>query len=236
MAQRRMFHADVVESDRFLDLPPGAQMLYFHLGMQADDDGFVNGPKQICRKLRRPPRELQALIHDGFLLSIDGIVVLKHFRIANNLKSDRIKPFMYPDVAKQLYIGPSKEYFLEPQPNYENLFLLRQSQMDSKRNPRREENKGEENNSEENSSEEESAEQWPVDSPDSLRIMGGTVGQGVILLSQTQTESLLDILGLDGFDHYVKKLADYIIKSGAKVGSHYKTILKWYREDQEVRT
>ena len=39
MADRRMFHRLVVESDRFLDLPVGAQLLYFHLGMQADDDG-----------------------------------------------------------------------------------------------------------------------------------------------------------------------------------------------------
>ena len=39
MAERRMFHRLVVESDKFLDLPIGAQALYFHLGMQADDDG-----------------------------------------------------------------------------------------------------------------------------------------------------------------------------------------------------
>ena len=45
MAQRRMFHTDVVESDKFLDLSAGAQLLYFHLGMQADDDGFLIGPR-----------------------------------------------------------------------------------------------------------------------------------------------------------------------------------------------
>ena len=39
MADRRMFHRLVIESDKFLDLPIGAQALYFHLGMQADDDG-----------------------------------------------------------------------------------------------------------------------------------------------------------------------------------------------------
>ena len=39
MAERRMFHRLVVESDKFLDLSIGAQALYFHLGMQADDDG-----------------------------------------------------------------------------------------------------------------------------------------------------------------------------------------------------
>ncbi len=39
MAERRMFHTAVVESDAFLDLPVGVQALYFHLCMQADDDG-----------------------------------------------------------------------------------------------------------------------------------------------------------------------------------------------------
>ncbi len=60
MAERRMFHSSVVESDAFLDLPAGAQALYFHMGMHADDDGFVNCPKQILRKLRRPQKDLQA--------------------------------------------------------------------------------------------------------------------------------------------------------------------------------
>jgi len=236
MAQRRMFHTDIVESDQFLDLPPGAQSLYFHLGMQADDDGFINGPKQICRKLRRPPRDLKALIDAGFLLNFDGIVVIKHFRIANRLKSDRIKPFIYPDIAKQLYIGPSKEYFLEPQQNYENLYLLREFQMDSKWTPRREENSQEENNLEENNLTEESVSPWPEEAPDALQVMGGSLGQGVILLSPNQTESLLDILGLDGFDYYVKKLSNYIINTGAKVNNHYKTILRWFEEDQGVKT
>jgi len=236
MAQRRRFHTDIVESDQCLDLPPGAQSLYFHLGMQADDDGFINGPKQICRKLRRPPRDLKALIDAGFLLNFDGIVVIKHFRIANRLKSDRIKPFIYPDIAKQLYIGPSKEYFLEPQQNYENLYLLREFQMDSKWTPRREENSQEENNLEENNLTEESVSPWPEEAPDALQVMGGSLGQGVILLSPNQTESLLDILGLDGFDYYVKKLSNYIINTGAKVNNHYKTILRWFEEDQGVKT
>lgn len=41
MARRRMFSLDVVDTDRFLDMPSSTQALYFHLGMRADDDGFV---------------------------------------------------------------------------------------------------------------------------------------------------------------------------------------------------
>ena len=47
MAKRRMFSLDVVDTDSFLDLPASSQSLYFHLGMRADDDGFVSSPKRI---------------------------------------------------------------------------------------------------------------------------------------------------------------------------------------------
>lgn len=39
--RRRMFTDDIVSSGRFLRLSVGAQALYFHLGMNTDDDGIV---------------------------------------------------------------------------------------------------------------------------------------------------------------------------------------------------
>ena len=41
MAKKRMFSGEVVRSDTFLDLPQSSQLLYFHVGMIADDDGIV---------------------------------------------------------------------------------------------------------------------------------------------------------------------------------------------------
>lgn len=52
MANRRMFSLDVVDTDRFLDMSASAQALYFHLGMRADDDGFVSSPRKIARKYK----------------------------------------------------------------------------------------------------------------------------------------------------------------------------------------
>ena len=49
MAERRMFAKKITESDAFLDMPSSTQMLYFHLSMNADDDGFVNNPKKILK-------------------------------------------------------------------------------------------------------------------------------------------------------------------------------------------
>ena len=239
MAQRRMFHTDVVESDRFLDLSAGAQLLYFHLGMQADDDGFVIGPKQICRKLRRPTKDLDALIAAGFLLNFDGIMVIKHFRVANNLKSDRIRPFMYPEIAKQLFIAHSKEYFLEPQPKSENLYDQRWNYLDSKKSPRREENRREENSLEENNQEEKnleesSREECPREASDQLKLMGGTLGKGVLLLNDGQINNLLERIGIDAFNYYTEKLSKLLTEGKVKSKNHYATIMKWYLEDSEV--
>ncbi len=45
MANRRMFSLDAVGTDNFMEMPLFAQALYFHLGMRADDDGFISSPK-----------------------------------------------------------------------------------------------------------------------------------------------------------------------------------------------
>ena len=49
MARRRMFSLDIVDSDQFTDLPPMARLLYYELGVRADDDGFVGNPRKITR-------------------------------------------------------------------------------------------------------------------------------------------------------------------------------------------
>ena len=50
MANRRMFSLDVVDTDKFLEMPVTSQALYFHMGMRADDDGFLANPKKIMRR------------------------------------------------------------------------------------------------------------------------------------------------------------------------------------------
>lgn len=68
-----------------------------------------------------------------------------------------------------------------------------------------------------------------------VEIVGGKLGKGVVFLSDEQIEALLDTLGIEVFDYYVDKLSSFIIKNDAKVQNHYETILKWWKEDSEVR-
>ena len=64
--------------------------------------------------------------------------------------------------------------------------------------------------------------------------LGGELGKGVVFLSDEQVEDLLDKMGLDSFDHYVDKLSSFILNKGARVKSHYETILRWWREDSKL--
>ena len=68
-----------------------------------------------------------------------------------------------------------------------------------------------------------------------VRAVGGTLGKGVVFMSDEQVADLLDRMGIEAFDHYVDKLSDFIVKNGARVKSHYETILKWWREDSAIQ-
>lgn len=133
MAERRMFHTSVVESDTFLELPMGAQALYFHLGMLADNDGFCNNAKQVLRKLRRPTKELQLLVQTGYLLVCENIYVITHWLRANTLKTDRLTPLNYPLIAQRIFITPTKEYTMNPQHKFVSLYDFRDQKMSPNR-------------------------------------------------------------------------------------------------------
>jgi hypothetical protein len=69
---------------------------------------------------------------------------------------------------------------------------------------------------------------------DKLKCIGGTLGKGVVYLTQRQFDSLIEKLGLDAFERYLPRLADFIIDKKAHVKSHYDTILKWYEDDTKM--
>lgn len=65
--------------------------------------------------------------------------------------------------------------------------------------------------------------------------MGGTLGKGVLLLSEEQQDHLLDIMPINVYDYYCDKLSTWIVKKKRKVTDHYNLILKWYREDYPAK-
>lgn len=96
MANRRMFSLDVVDTDAFLDLPISSQALYFHLGMRADDDGFVSSPRRLTAMIGANQDDLKLLAAKGFVITLEsGIVVIRHWKQNNYIQKDRYKCTIY---------------------------------------------------------------------------------------------------------------------------------------------
>lgn len=113
MAQKRMFSLAVVNTDRFLDMPPSAQALYFHLGLHADDDGFVAAPKLIMRSVSGCEDDLKLLIVKGYLIPFNsGVCVITDWKINNYIRSDRYTQTIYATERAQLSILESGAYCL----------------------------------------------------------------------------------------------------------------------------
>lgn len=111
MAEKRMFSLSVVDTDWFLDLPLSSQALYFHLNMRADDDGFVDSPKSIIRKIGANANDYQLLLAKRFLLEFEnGVLVIKHWRMHNTIQKDRYKPTRFQEEYNQLDVKEDKSY------------------------------------------------------------------------------------------------------------------------------
>ena len=118
MAQRRMFSRKITETDRFLEMPLSSQALYFHLNMGADDEGFIDKAKTIQRTIGASDDDMKLLIAKGFLIPFDsGVVVIRHWRIHNYIRSDRFQSTLHQDEKTQLEYDQSKTAVLKPLEN-----------------------------------------------------------------------------------------------------------------------
>ena len=114
MANRRMFAKAIIDSDAFLDMPPSTQVLYFHLAMRADDDGFINNPKTIMRIVGAKDDDIKLLVAKRFIIPFDsGVVVIKHWRIHNYIQKDRYTETKYIEEKNQLIINKKNGYSLK---------------------------------------------------------------------------------------------------------------------------
>ena len=118
MPERRMFAKTIIDSDAFLDMPISAQLLYFHLSMRADDDGFVNKPKSIMRVCGCKDDDIQILFAKKFVIPFEsGIVVIKHWKIHNYIRKDTYTETKYKEEKALLETDENGSYrinYLEP--------------------------------------------------------------------------------------------------------------------------
>jgi hypothetical protein len=231
MAERRMFTKKITDSDPFTEMPLSAQALYFHLNMNADDDGFLNNPKKIQRSIGASEDDMKLLIAKRFILTFEkGVIVIKHWRMHNLLRKDRYTETQYIDEKDTLLLQKDGSYTEKPpelpmattwQPNGNQVAtqysVVKESIV------------------------QDSIVECSVDDDtaaaaeeNQLKCIGGDLGKGVVYLTGNQIDDLVEKLGIDGFDRYMDRLSTFIIEKGAHIKSHYETILKWYEQDSKV--
>lgn len=113
MANRRMFSKAIISCDAFVDMPLSTQALYFHLGMHADDEGFVSSPKSIQRVIGASEDDLKVLIMKGFVIMFQsGVIVITHWKMHNLVRKDRFTPTIFQSEKALLEEGTNKVYAL----------------------------------------------------------------------------------------------------------------------------
>lgn len=108
-----MMSKSIIKSDTFLDMPATTQNLYFHMLLDADDDGFINAPKSIMRMIGAKDDDMKVLTAKQFVIPFEsGVVVIKDWKIHNYIQNDRYKPSTLPE-RDLLNIQKDKTYTLK---------------------------------------------------------------------------------------------------------------------------
>lgn len=111
MATRRMFNKQITNSDDFLDMPLTSQCLYFHLSMNADDDGFINNWKSIMKLTGAKEDDLKVLIAKQYIIPFDsGVIIIKHWRLNNYLRRDRYTTTNHQKELAQITLDENMVY------------------------------------------------------------------------------------------------------------------------------
>lgn len=111
MANKRMFSSEIVKSDAFLAMPLSTRCLYFHLGMEADDRGFIGNPMTVLKYTGAAQDDMNLLILKGFVMKCDnGVILVKHWLIHNYIPPDRFHETNYTEQLDCVYVKQNKSY------------------------------------------------------------------------------------------------------------------------------
>ena len=105
MAQRRMFNKSITNSSKFLKMPMSSRLLYYDLGMNADDDGFVEH-FMVLRMTGATQQDLGVLEINGLVkIFDDNVLWIRDWKENNYIRNDRYVPSKYLSVYSLETIG-----------------------------------------------------------------------------------------------------------------------------------
>ena len=229
MAQRRMFSKDITSSDLFVDMPASSQLLYFQLGMEADDEGFIGNAKMLSRAYGANNDDLKLLQAKGFIIIFEsGVTVIRDWKINNQIRKDRFKPTIYQNEKSLLSVSPTGSYQLvnqmtttwQPNDNQLGNHLATQNRIgkDSKGKVRL----GKE-------SVVEKASNQPATN---LGDISDYFQQEIGLLSPNQFEQLSDYLEIDNFEvDVIKRAIDKAANSAKRSFGYVNGILRGWKQN-----
>lgn len=228
MAERRMFAKTIIDSDAFLEMPVTAQLLYFHLAMRADDDGFVNKPKSLMRMVGCKDDDLKMLFFRKFLIPFEsGVVVIKHWKIHNYIAKDRYTETKYKEEKATLKLDENNAYTQLVDETYTDCIRSADKPSTQVRLGKVSTGKG--------SVRDMGAEAAPPALPPAPKEVRHKYGQYQnVLLSDGDMEKLKQ--EFPDWQERIERLSEYIASSGKKYKNHLATIRSWAKKDQKQTT
>ena len=244
MGNHRMFANAIIDSDSFLDMPLSTQALYFHLGMKADDDGFVGSPKRLARSVSCTEDDLKLLIAKGYIIPFDsGVVAIAHWNVHNKIRKDRKKETFYQDEKQLLSVTVSNVYTTDPQPDNQPATTCQPNDNQSATNCQPSDNQlsaqgkvsqdkiSQDKVSEGKISQEKIRKGKPlsstaVDAPS--RTPYGIFHN--VLLTEDELNRLKSRYPYD-YEAKIERLSRYLKSTGKRYSNHYATLLSWLEED-----
>lgn len=209
-----MFSKDITSSDLFVDMPASSQLLYFQLGMEADDEGFIGNAKMLSRAYGANNDDLKLLQAKGFIIIFEsGVTVVRDWKINNQIRKDRFKPTIYQNEKSLLSVLPTGSYQLGNQ-----MATQYRIGKDSKGKVRI----GKE-------SVVEKANNQPATN---IKNISDYFQQEIGILTPNQLEQLLDYLEIDGFEvDVIKRAIDKAANSAKRSFGYVNGILRGWKQN-----
>ena len=211
-----MFTKKVTDDDNFMTLSSSAQALYLHLSMAADDDGFCNQVTLAMFKAHSSVQDLEALLEKRYIYQFEnGVIVIKHWRMANALRKDRYNSTVFQEELAKLCIKDNGVY----------TWLPDGCQMVAERLPQG--RVGKDSIGKDRIGEDSVEEIITAPIPT-------TYGDhNLVTLSDAEYQGLLNTYGKEITEDYIQRIDEYMYYNNKQYPSHYKTIIRWIEKDKK---
>lgn len=235
MAEKRMFTNRITGSDPFKEMPLSAQALYFHLGMNADDEGFLNNARSIQKSIEASDDDMDILVEKKYVYRFpSGVYAIKHWKMHNTIQPSRLKETQYTEERSLLSVKENKAYTINVQDADTLSADCQQNANTCCQNTaeiRLEEIRLDKNSLVEDSMPGSDEPEPPA--PDKKPVKHKYGEYQNVLLTDDELQKLKT--EYSDYQQRIENLSSYVASTGKRYKSHYATIRNWARKDAEVK-